>query len=79
LSGGKEVINMTTQQAIKMIMIRGGGKGTYKELASLLGISEISVTNKLKGKQDFKVKEIRIIADSYNLTDKQIVDIFIRR
>jgi DNA-binding Lrp family transcriptional regulator len=74
--GGDKV---TLQQKIKMIMIQGGDKGTYKELSDLLGISEPSVVNKLKGRQDFKLKEIRIIAEHYELTPEQIVDVFIRR
>jgi antitoxin component HigA of HigAB toxin-antitoxin module len=60
-------------------MIQGGDKGTYKELADLLGISEPSVVNKLKGRQDFKLKEIRIFAKRYNLTAEQIVNTFIWR
>ncbi len=70
---------MSLQQKIKMIMIQGGDKGTYKELADLLGISEPSVVNKLKGRQDFKLKEIRIFAEHYNLTAEQIVNTFIWR
>jgi DNA-binding Lrp family transcriptional regulator len=70
---------VTTQQKIKMIMIQGGDKGTYKELARVLGISEPSVVNKIKGRQDFKVREIRILAERYNLTAEQIVNTFIRR
>lgn len=70
---------MTTHQKIKMIMIQGGDKGTYAELARLLHISVPSVVNKLKGRQEFKVKEIKIFAERYNLSAEQIVDIFIRR
>ena len=70
---------MTTQQKIKMIMIKGGGKGTQNELAKLLGISNPSVVNKLKGKQDFKVSEIRLFAKEYDLSPQQICDIFIWR
>jgi hypothetical protein len=70
---------MTTQQKIKMLMIQGGGKGTQHELAILLGISEPSVVNKLKGKQEFKVGEIRTFAKAYNLTSDQICDTFIWR
>lgn len=70
---------MSLQQKIKMIMIQGGDKGTYKELTDLLGISEPSIVNKLKGRQDFKLKEIRTFAEHYKLTPEQIVNIFIRR
>lgn len=70
---------MTLQQKIKMLMIQGGAKGTQDELANLLGISKPSVVNKLKGKQEFKVPEIRKFAKAYNLTAEQIVNTFIRR
>lgn len=70
---------MTLQQKIKMFMIQGGDKGTYGELSALLGISKPSVVNKLKGKQEFKLNEVRIFANRYRLTDEQIVNTFIRR
>lgn len=70
---------MTTQQKIKMIMIQGGDKGTYKELARVLGISEPSVVNKIKGRQDWKLKEIRKFAKRYKLSAEQICEIFIWR
>ncbi len=70
---------MTTHQKIKMFMIQGGDKGTYAELSNLLHISVPSVVNKLKGEQDFKVKEIRIFSKKYNLTAEQICDTFIWR
>ena len=63
---------------IRSIMIQNGFKGTIRELANILGISEPSVVNKLSGKEDFKVREIRIFAEKFNLTDKQICNIFIR-
>lgn len=70
---------MTLQQKIKMLMIQGGANGTQDELAKLLGISKPSVVNKLKGKQEFKVPEIRKFAKAYNLNAEQIVNTFIRR
>lgn len=70
---------MTTQQKIKMLMIQGGGSGTVRELARVLGISEPSAVNKLKGRQDFKLKEIRVFAKAYKLTSEQICDVFIWR
>lgn len=70
---------MTTQQKIKMLMIQGGGKGTQTELAKILGISEPSVVNKLKGKQEFKVNEIRVFAKAFGLTNDQICETFIWR
>ena len=60
-------------------MIQGGSNGTQLELAKLLGISEPSVVNKLKGKQEFKLREIRIFAQAYGLTNDQICETFIWR
>lgn len=70
---------MTLQQRIKMLMIQGGDKGTYKELARVLGISEPSVVNKLKCRQDFKLREIRKFAERYNLSAEEICNTFIWR
>lgn len=70
---------MTSQQKIKMLMIQGGDKGTYKELARVLGISEPSIVNKMKGRQDWKLKEIRKFANRYKLSAEQICDTFIWR
>ena len=70
---------MTTKQKIKMAMIQGGGRGTQRELATVLEISAPSVVNKLKGEQEFKVPEIRKFAKRYGLTAEQICDIFIWR
>ena len=70
---------MTTQERIKMLMIQGGDKGTQDELVNILHISKPSIVNKLKGRQEFKLKEIREFAEYYNLTDEQIVSTFIRR
>lgn len=64
---------------IRSIMIQNGYKGTIRELANILGISEPSVVNKLSGKKDFKVREIRIFAEKFKLSDEQICKIFIRR
>lgn len=64
---------------IKSIMIINGYKGTCRELADILDISEPSAVNKMNGREEFKVREIRKFADKFNLTDEQICDIFIRR
>ena len=60
-------------------MIQGGGKGTQSELARILGISEPSVVNKMKGTQEFKVTEIRTFAKVFGLSNDQICDTFIWR
>ena len=63
---------------IKSIMIQNGFKGTIKELAEILDISEPSASNKLNGKESFKLCEVRRFAKKFNLTDEQICNIFIR-
>lgn len=70
---------MTIGQKVKMLMIQGGSRGTQKELADLLGISKPSVVNKLKGRQEFKVPEIRKFAKAYKLSNDQICNTFIWR
>lgn len=62
---------------IRSIMIQNGYKGTIRELAKILGISAPSVVNKLSGKEDFKVKEIRIFAKKFKLKNDEICEIFI--
>ena len=64
---------------IKSIMIINGYKGTCRELAEILQISEPSAVNKLNGREAFKVREIRLFADKFKLNDEDICDIFIRR
>ena len=64
---------------IRSIMIQHGYKGTIRELANVLGISEPSVVNKLNGKEDFKVREIRIFANKFKLNNDEICKIFIWR
>lgn len=68
----------TVKEKIRSIMILNGYKGTIKEIAKIFGISESSVVNRFKGKEDFKIKEIRKFADAFKLSDEQICDIFIR-
>lgn len=63
---------------IKAIMLKNGYKGTIKELAEILNISEPSVVNKLGGKETFKLKEIRLFAKKFNLSAKEIYNIFIK-
>ena len=64
---------------IKMVMIQNGLKGTVKELAKIMEISEPSVANKLSGREDFKLREIRRFAAYFRLNNDQICDIFIRQ
>lgn len=63
---------------IKAIMIQNGLKGTIRELAEIMKISEPSVNNKLSGREAFKLIEIKRFAKRFNLTDEQICNIFIR-
>lgn len=52
-------------------------KETNRDLAKILGISEQSVSAKLnENGSEFKQGEISIIRAHYNLTPKQVADIF---
>lgn len=49
-----------------------------KKLGEITGCKPTSLTHKLQGKKDFKVKEIREIAKFYDLTPFQIYSMFIK-
>lgn len=50
---------------------------TNKDLASLLNVSEVSISSKInENGTEFKQSEIAIIAKEYNLTPEQIQAIF---
>ena len=60
---------------LRSIMVLHGE--TNSNIANLLGISEASVSCKINEKNtEFKQGEIAKIRDHYNLTDKQVADIF---
>lgn len=50
-----------------------------KSIGRLLGVSYPTIWNKVSGKRNFLDKEIAILAEKYNLSGEQIVDIFLRR
>lgn len=60
---------------LKSIMALHGD--TNKDIAELLGISEQSVSSKInENGTEFKQGEIRIIADKYKLSPREVVAIF---
>lgn len=48
-----------------------------KEIRELLGLTYKSVRSKLNGDVPFKIDEIRIIAKHFQLTNDEIVELFI--
>lgn len=63
------------KELLRSIMILHGE--TNSDLADLLGISEASVSSKINEKNtEFKQGEIAKIRLHYNLSDKQVTDIF---
>lgn len=51
---------------------------TQNEAAELLGISVASVSAKARGKQDFKVKEIKKFMKAYDMEPVEIVNVFLK-
>lgn len=49
---------------------------TFAELAERIGITRQSMSNKMLGKREFKLSEIRKIAEALNLTSESIDIIF---
>ena len=49
---------------------------TITKLSKDLGINDKTLSNKLKGKREFKASEIRIIAEKFSLSDEEIVSFF---
>jgi len=47
-----------------------------KKLAIELGVSEMTLYNKLTGQTEFKISEVRTIAEKLNLTDAKKNEIF---
>ena len=49
---------------------------TYEEVTKTLNISTTTFSNKINGKVDFTLTEIRKLTQNFNLTDEQLKDIF---
>lgn len=47
------------------------------DLAKAMGITKASMSVKMQGKNPFKLEEVRFIAKRYDLTNDEIVDIFV--
>ena len=49
---------------------------TQKEICELLSISQNALINKLKGKNYFTMREVRLIVERYDLDFREIKKIF---
>ena len=49
---------------------------TIAKLSKELGINDKTLSNKLKGKREFKANEIRILSEKFHLSDEEIVRFF---
>lgn len=50
---------------------------TQFDLGKALGITKASMSVKMTGKNPFKLNEVKFIADRYELTNDEIVEIFL--
>ena len=50
---------------------------TQKDLAKVLGLSKVSVSKKANGLSRFSLPEVKKIKDYLELTDDEVVEIFI--
>lgn len=60
---------------LKAEMVRHGDNCGI--LAKALGVSNQTMTSRLKGEKDFTRKEIKLIKDRYNLSAERVVEIFL--
>ena len=51
---------------------------SQEDLAKAIGISCVSMSNKMNGNVDFTLKEVTAIAKALRLTDADIIAIFVR-
>ena len=59
---------------LKYVMSQHGD--TQKEICELLSISQNALINKLKGKNYFTMREVRLIVERYDLDFREIKKIF---
>ena len=50
---------------------------SQEALAKAIGISYVSMSNKINGNKEFTLKEVYAIAETLKLTDEEIIRIFI--
>lgn len=67
---------MTDMTLLKDVIRKSGLKKTY--LAEALGLSYQGFLNKLNGANEFTASEIGILKKVLNLSDKDVVRIFLR-
>jgi hypothetical protein len=63
---------------LKARMIERGDADCIAKLSELLGISRTTASNKVNGKTPFNQTEISLIAKDYNLSDEDILKIFVK-
>lgn len=59
------------------VRMKTGTNKVVEELAKLLGISEVSIVAKTNGRREFRPSEIETIRKEYNLSNDDVVTIFI--
>ena len=69
--------NMTDTKMLKSMMVADGDDACVKELAILLEVSRPTASGKLNGKIQFTQTDIAKIAKKYNLSDSDVMWIFI--
>ena len=60
---------------LKYKMLENGD--SQKEISKLLNISQNALINKLKGKNFFTMREVRLIVERYDLDYEEIREIFL--
>ena len=64
--------------AIKLKSLMILQKKNQAKMAAEIGISKVSFSNKMRGKTPFSMKEVGKIAEVLNLTESEVVEIFLK-
>lgn len=68
---------MANTEKLKEIIDRSGLKKSH--IAEKLGITSQGFWKKENGQSDFTASEIRVLKDILNLSDRQVMDIFLSK
>lgn len=67
---------MANIQLLKARMAEAGAEHFVKELSEVLHITMTTASKKMTNKRPFKIQEVKVLAEKYNLKNQDIKKIF---
>lgn len=71
--GNVEITMLNTNRLLSIMALFGDNQSA---LAKKIGINRSYLSKKIRKLSEFKISEIQKIKDAYNLSEKDVVDIF---